>query len=74
MANMTATRIGGNGDNTEWKKFHGSVSCFQIYNTAMNEAELITKKECPDLPPSTKASPCPDGYSKYKQKCIKVIY
>ena len=38
----------------------------------MNEAELITKKKCPDLPQSTKSSECPDGYIKYKEKCIKV--
>ena len=58
----------------DWKRFQGSVSCLQWYNAAMNEAELITKKDCPDLPQSTKASPCPDGYSRYKEKCIKVNY
>ena len=65
-------QIGGIGSAIE-NRFHGSVSCLQIYNVAMNEAELITKKKCPDLPASTKSSPCPEGFNAYKNKCIKVL-
>ena len=73
VGNNTRIRIGGMKKPPDNEKFHGSVSCVQIYNAAMNEAELITKMNCPDLPVSTKSSPCPEGYNPYKEKCIKVF-
>ena len=71
LANNTKIQIGGMGDEIA-KRFHGSVSCVQVYNVGMNEAELITKKNCPDLPASSKSSSCPEGFNAYNNKCIKV--
>ena len=64
-------QVGGIGTTLN-SRFRGSLSCLQIYNAAMNEAELITKKNCPDSDVSTKSSSCPDGYTPYKMICIKV--
>ena len=72
LANNTKIQIGGVGE-TPSHRFHGSLSCFQIYNIAMNEAEMITKKSCSDLPPTSKASPCPHGFIVFENKCIKVV-
>ena len=73
MANDTKIQLGGMGNNVDWFVFHGSISCFQLYNKAMTDAEIITKRDCPDIAQSSKSSPCPTGYKIYQTKCIKVI-
>ena len=73
MANNTRIQVGGLGDNVNWLVFQGSISCLQLYNVAMNDAEILTKQDCPDVSQSSKSVPCPDGYKIYQDKCIKVI-
>ena len=73
LANNTKIKIGGITFAGDEKRFHGSISCLQIYNVVMNEAEVINKTECPDLPTTTKSSPCPEDFHPYGDKCIKVI-
>ena len=73
LANNTKIKIGGITFVNDEKRFHGSISCLQMYNVAMNEAEVINKTKCPDLPIATKSSPCPEDFNSYRDKCIKVI-
>ena len=72
MANYTKIQIGGLGNNNNWPVFQGSVSCVQLYNVAMNDAEILIKRDCPDVPQSSKSERCPEGFIVYVDKCIKV--
>ena len=74
LANNTKIKIGGITFVNDEKRFHGSIHCLQIYNVAMNEAEVINKTKCPDIPITTKSSPCPEDFNSYRDKCLKVIY
>ena len=72
MANYTKIQIGGLGNGNDWPVFQGSVSCLQLYNVAMNDAEILIKRDCPDVPQSSKSELCPEGFIVYEDKCIKV--
>ena len=72
MANYTKIQIGGLGSDNTWPVFQGSVSCLQLYNVAMNDAEILIKRDCPDVPQSSKSELCPEGFIVYEDKCIKV--
>ena len=74
QANNTKVKVGGLSLNSNTKRFHGSISCLQLYNVALNEAEVINKSKCQDLPDSAKSSPCPEDFISYQHKCIKVIF
>lgn len=50
--------------------FGGSVSCLQIYNTALNEAQIFHKKNCSDGGGTVNAQ-CPAGFTPYDGTCLK---
>lgn len=57
--------VSGPGEN-----FDGAVSCFQIFDYAMDPATIQLKKYCPDLP--QKSKPCPIGQSYFDGMCYEV--
>ena len=74
LTNNTKIKIGGITLGIAGDKFHGSVSCLQIYNVPLNEAEMINKTKCLDLPGITISSPCPQDFNPYQDKCLKVTH
>ena len=46
---------------------------WNLDNVGMNEAEIVNKTKCPDLPEMARSSPCPQEFKPYKNKCLKVI-
>ena len=69
--NKSAIGIGNFNSGLQTRSFSGSISCLQLYNTALNEAEVRLKKECIDAN-EYKTEICPDGYSLIKNMCYKV--
>ena len=53
--------------------FDGSISCLQVYNKALNEAEMAQKKDCSDAK-ETKTNICPSDYILLRDMCYKVSF
>jgi hypothetical protein len=51
--------------------FHGSLSCLQMYTTALTPQQIQYKSNCPDAG-TYLSSPCPTGYQSYDGTCIQV--
>ena len=51
--------------------FQGSLSCLQIFTSALNPAQIQYKSNCTDAAKFT-SSPCPTGYQLYDGICIMV--
>ena len=47
---------------TKFSHILGSVSCVQVFNRALNPAEINLKKYCPDANRASLVVPCPNGY------------
>ena len=70
--NTTSIRIGSHIEGGFNDSFSGSISCFQIYNKGLNEAEVEQKKNCHDAK-ETQTSSCPPEYTLIKDMCLKVL-
>jgi hypothetical protein len=65
--------LGGNINiNITDKPFHGSISCLQVYDYALDAATLTLKKLCPDIPSEQLMTPCPQGYVFFDDWCYKI--
>ena len=69
--NTTSIRIGSHIEGGFVDSFSGSISCLQIYNKGLNEAEVAQKKDCNDAK-DTQTSICPPEYKLIKNICLKV--
>ena len=63
----------GNSNNSpnDAPGFTGTISCVQLYNAKLNEAEIEWKKGCGEAA-SYKSSVCPEEYILLHETCIKV--
>ena len=53
--------------------FLGSVSCVQLFNRGLNQAEINLKRYCPDVDQATHVKvPCPANYELVEGMCLKV--
>ena len=58
---------------TKFSHILGSVSCVQVFNRALNPAEINLKKYCPDANRASLVVPCPNGYEIIEGQCLKVM-
>ena len=57
------------------KCFSGSVSCVQVFNKGLNQAEIDLKKFCPDVNKENHVIvPCPSSYELVEGLCVKVSF
>ena len=55
--------------------FSGSVSCVQVFNKGLNQAEIDLKKFCPDVNKEDHVIvPCPSSYELVEGLCVKVSF
>ena len=69
--NNSAIRIGSHVDAGYSNSFSGVISCLQVYNRALNEAEMDQKRNCKDGI-QTMTEVCPPEYTLIKNMCLKV--
>ena len=72
-AKVIKIQIGGRNPSVQSDNaFQGSISCLQVYDVALNEAQIARKMNCPDADPMTKSRPCPPGFKSHQDACYKV--
>ena len=72
QTNFTKLQIGGRKE-FKPRSFLGSVSCVQLFNRGLNQAEIDFKRYCPDVDQQTHVKvPCPDKYELIEGLCLKV--
>lgn len=69
----TSIRIGSPTDDRFKDSFTGSISCLQVYNLALNEAEIPQKKSCNDAK-DAQTNVCPSEYTLINDVCFKVVF
>ena len=69
--NNSAIRIGSHVDGGYSNSFSGVISCLQVYNRALNVAEMDQKRDCKDAR-QTMTEICPPEYTLIKNMCYKV--
>lgn len=69
--NNSAIRIGSHVDSGYSNSFSGVISCLQVYNRALNVAEMDQKRDCKDAR-QTMTEICPPEYTLIKNMCYKV--
>ena len=80
--NFDKIRIGGAPTGAGVKGFTGSVSCIQVFDQALHEAEISLKKNCPNLDDPdaehgltrSPNSACPKDFELIYDMCYKVVY
>lgn len=63
--------IGGSRHQAPQENFEGGISCVQIYNAFLNEAQIHIRKNC-SVVESAKSAKCPQNYEYFDGQCYMI--